>query len=95
MKGAGRTIEDRPSLESLVEREDLGFETLHPGGLDITGELAGLCGNRPGTAVLEAASGTGESACFLARRFGALVVGLDRSRSMVTVHSVESLPRES
>ena len=83
MKGAGRTIEDRPSLESLVEREDLGIETLHPGGLDITGELAGLCEIRPGTAVLEVASGTGESACFLARRFGARVVGLDRSPSMI------------
>ena len=84
MKGAGRTTEDRPSLESLVEREDLGVETLHPGGLDITGELAGLCAIRPGTAVLEVASGTGESACFLAVRFGAHVVGLDRSQSMVS-----------
>jgi SAM-dependent methyltransferase len=83
MKGERRTIEDRPSLEALVECEDLGIQTLHPGGLDITGELAGLCEIRRGTAVLEVASGTGESACFLARRFGARVVGMDQSQSMI------------
>jgi SAM-dependent methyltransferase len=83
MKGTGRTIEGRPSLESLIEGEDLGIETLHPGGLDITGELAGLCEIRPGSAVLEVASGRGESARFLAWKFGAQVVGLDRSQAMI------------
>jgi SAM-dependent methyltransferase len=83
MKDTGHTSEDRPSLESLVEREDLRMETLHPGGLDITSELAGLCEVRQGTFVLDVASGTGETACFLARKFGARVVGLDRSPSMI------------
>ena len=83
MKDAGRTSVERPSLESLVEHENLGIETLHPGGLGITEELAGLCEIKPGTAVLDVASGRGESAYFLARRFGPQSSALDRSQSML------------
>ena len=32
-----------PSLENLIISENLGVETLHPGGLNITTELAELC----------------------------------------------------
>lgn len=73
----------RPSLENLVESEDLGFEILHPGGLDITQELADLCGIEKDTSVLDIASGTGESACYLAEKLGARVVGIDGSDLMV------------
>ena len=73
----------RPSLESLVENEDLGIEILHPGGLDITGELAELCHIRKGSEVLDVASGTGESACFLVQKFGCRAVGVDVSDYMV------------
>jgi ubiquinone/menaquinone biosynthesis C-methylase UbiE len=73
----------RPSLEGLVEGEDLGFEILHPGGLDITQELAQLCGIKKDTSVLDAASGTGESACYLAEKIGARVVGIDGSELMI------------
>jgi len=34
--------EKRSSLENLIESEDLGLEILHPGGLEITRELAEL-----------------------------------------------------
>lgn len=71
------------SLEQLIETEDLGIEVLHPGGLDITRELAGLCEIRQGTSVLDVASGTGESACFLAERFGAHVIGIDLSDDLL------------
>ena len=73
----------QPSLESLVESEDLGFEILHPGGLEITRELARLCGIQKGTYVLDVASGTGETACFLAQSLGARVVGIDSSAHML------------
>jgi SAM-dependent methyltransferase len=73
----------RPSLESLVESEDLGFEVLHPGGLKLTQELAELCHIGRGRRVLDVASGTGESACFLVERFGSEVVGVDASDLMV------------
>jgi SAM-dependent methyltransferase len=69
----------RPSLEHLLEADDLGLEVLHPGGMDITRQLADLCGIGEGTSVLDVASGTGESACFLAETLGARVVGVDLS----------------
>lgn len=73
----------RPSLENLVESENLGLEVLHPGGLEITGELAALCNVGKQTELLDVASGTGESACYLAQSFGCRVVGVDASDYMI------------
>lgn len=55
------------SLEMLVESGDLGLPVLHPGGLATTRELAEFCHVRPGKQLLDVASGTGESACWLLR----------------------------
>ena len=74
---------DQPSLEGLVETGMLALESLHPGGLETTRQLAELCNIQRGTVVLDVASGTGETACFLARTFGARVVGVDRSGEMI------------
>ncbi len=73
----------RPSLENLIESDNLGLVTLHPGGLEITRELAQLCRVGKDTSVLDVASGTGESACYLAEELGAQVVGVDISDYMV------------
>lgn len=78
-----REYERRPSLENLIEGEDLGLEVLHPGGLEITKELAELCHIGKDTKVLDVSSGTGESACFLAEQFGCQVTGVDVSDYMV------------
>jgi SAM-dependent methyltransferase len=71
------------SLERLLEDEDLGIEVLHPGGLDITRELASMCGIGKGTTVLDVATGTGEGACFLAETLRARVVGVDISEVLL------------
>ena len=60
-----------------------GAETLHPGGLAKTDDMARLCGVGPGKRVLDVGSGKGTTACHLARAFGCSVVGLDRSAWMV------------
>lgn len=73
----------RPSLENLIEGEDLGLEVLHPGGLDITKELAEFCHIGKDTTVLDVSSGTGESACFLAEKFGCQMTGVDVSDYMI------------
>src|SRR5579863_8934619 len=75
--------EDQPSLEELLETGLLHAEVLHPGGLEITKELADLCRVGPGRRVLDVASGSGESACFLVETFGCEVVGVDGSDFMV------------
>lgn len=72
-----------PSLEHLIESEDLGIVILHPGGLEITGELAELCHIGKNTKVLDIASGTGESAFYLVQSFGCHVTGIDISDSMI------------
>jgi SAM-dependent methyltransferase len=81
------TVQQSPatqaSLEGLIETELLNVESLHPGGLELTEGLAELCEVRSGSDVLELACGTGESACFLAERRGARVVGLDASPRMI------------
>ena len=77
------TAHQRPSLESLVESGDLNIQVLHPGGLDSTAELARTCRVDKDTRVLDVASGTGESACYLVQVFGAAVKGVDASERMI------------
>jgi SAM-dependent methyltransferase len=74
-----RKLSHAEQLERLVEAGELPLESLHPGGLETTRELADLCGIATGTAVLDLACGTGESACFLAEHYGTRVVGIDLS----------------
>ena len=71
------------SLEAIVESGDLGLPVLHPGGLESTRELAELCRVGPGKLLLEVASGTGETACYLAETFGCKVTGVDHSSYMI------------
>ena len=76
-------IGDRPSLEGLVESGILTLDSLHPGGLELTQQFAEMCNIRRGAVVLDVASGTGETACFLAETFAARVYGVDRSDEMI------------
>lgn len=62
--------------ESDFARLLLG-DSFHPGGLRLTERLGELLELGPGTRVLDVASGKGESAIFLAGRFGCTVVGID------------------
>jgi SAM-dependent methyltransferase len=73
------------SLEALVETGELGLPILHPGGLELTRELAELCHVGDGKSLLDVASGTGESACYLAQAFACRVTGVDQSAVMVDV----------
>jgi arsenite methyltransferase len=88
-----RTKKKSPSLETLVENEDLALDILHPGGLDITRELALLCRIKNGSSVLDVASGTGESACLLAEELGAHVVGIDGSDHIIERAKKKALQR--
>jgi ubiquinone/menaquinone biosynthesis C-methylase UbiE len=76
-------VASQASLDDVVEAGMLKFGSLHPGGLELTRELAGLCHIQKGAKVLDVASGTGETACFLAERFAARVYGVDHSDHMI------------
>jgi ubiquinone/menaquinone biosynthesis C-methylase UbiE len=76
-------IQRSASLEALVESGDLGLQLLHPGGLEMTRELAEMCRVTSGKMLLDVACGTGESACYLAQRFGCSVTGVDHSAFMI------------
>lgn len=73
----------RPSLENLLISEEIGLEILHPGGLEITRDLAQLCHIGHVINVLDVASGTGESAFFLAKNFKCKIIGIDISYKMI------------
>jgi len=65
-----------------------GIENFHPGGVDYTEKLAIEVGVREGTRILDVASGSGETALYLAMKFKAEVVGFDLSEKMVA-HGAE------
>lgn len=65
-----------------------GIENFHPGGVDYTEKLAIEVGVREGTRTLDVASGSGETALYVAMKFRAEVVGFDLSEKMVT-HATE------
>lgn len=73
----------QPSLEHLIETEDVGLEVFHPGGRELTLEVARACGVGEGITVLDVACGTGESACLLCEELGATVIGLDATEPMI------------
>ena len=62
--------------ESEIVRRLLG-ESFHPGGTALTERLGTLLGLSHESQVLDAASGNGTSALFLAQRFGCRVTGVD------------------
>lgn len=78
-----KTTIEHLSLEDLVETGLLKLESLHPGGLELSRELAELCHLSKRDNVLDIASGTGETACFLAEKFDVHVLGIDRSDQMI------------
>lgn len=63
-------------------RDAAGME-FRPGGLGLTGEMAGLCELRPGQRVLDVGCGAGSTASFLSRDWGATCVGLDNSATLI------------
>jgi arsenite methyltransferase len=75
--------------ESEIVRRLLG-ESFHPGGTDLTERLGVMLGLSSGSQVLDAASGNGTSAVFLAQRFGCAVVGVDLSTQNVAHANAEA-----
>jgi SAM-dependent methyltransferase len=67
--------------------------TKHFGGLAATEEIAGLCHIGQGSYVLDVGCGAGVTACFLARRYGCRVAGVDIRARMVE-RSQEQAKRE-
>jgi arsenite methyltransferase len=78
-----KSLGTKPSLENLIESQDLGLEILHPGELEITKELAELCHVERNAKVLDVASGTGQSAYYLAESLSCDVIGIDASEWMI------------
>jgi SAM-dependent methyltransferase len=80
------------SLEALLEDGSLELSVFHPGGLDITRQLAERCNIGPGRTVLDVASGTGAAARHLARTFRCRVVAVDRSAELTRRARLEQDP---
>ncbi len=89
MSGQHRTETNSPGTETLKQccaklyESDLAKillgDSFHPGGLKLTERLGSLLQLTQENRVLDAASGNGATALFLAERFGCQVVGIDYS----------------
>ena len=62
---------------------DVWGDIIHPGEIDLTERLAEVTRVERGCRVLDVASGKGESALFLSRKYGCHVIGVDLSYKMV------------
>ena len=73
-------------MESKQQFFDFAAEvglTKHLGGLAATDELVALCQIDEGSYVLDVGCGTGATPCYLVKRYGCRVVGVDISDAMV------------
>ena len=57
--------------------------TKHMGGLEATEELIDLCQISEGSYILDVGCGAGQTSCFIAKRYGCRVVGVDISERMI------------
>lgn len=72
-----------PNAQSFFDfAAEVGL-TKHLGGVRATRELAALCRVSAGSYVLDVGCGAGVTPCFLAREYGARVVGVDISARMI------------
>ena len=62
---------------------DLGIDMLHPGGLTKTEELAEMCRISKNLYVLDVGCGYGKTACYLVKKYGCRVTGIDFSKRMI------------
>ena len=81
---------DQRSPEEMLESQAFYFDfmaetgvTKHPGALNATLELIELCHIGPGQYVLDVGCGVGITACYLAKRYGCQVVGVDFTEKMI------------
>lgn len=78
-----QSSDEYPSLEALIESEEIGIEIFRPGGLEVTKELIASAGIQKGDKVLEIGVGTGGTACYLAEEIKCQVTGIDISKYMI------------
>lgn len=81
----------KSSQKEISELENLYFDlqaemgfTKHMGGLKATRELIELCHTNKDKYVLDVGCGVGMTACYIAKKYGCRVVGVDISEEMIT-----------
>lgn len=60
-----------------------GLKILHPGGIEKTDEMARACKIGKDKKILDIGSGKGVTACYLAKKYGCNVLGIDLSERMI------------
>ena len=68
-------------------------DSFHPGGVELTVELAGMLNLTANSIMLDVASGKGTSAFAVAERFGCSVIGVDLSEVNVAEANAEAVKR--
>ena len=60
-----------------------GIDILHPGGIQKTDEMATMCKIGKDASLLDVGVGKGVTACYLAKKYGCTVTGIDASARMI------------
>jgi arsenite methyltransferase len=81
--GKQLALKTQESEPSYFELQAYVGTTKHMGGLEVTKALMELCYINKDTYVLDAGCGVGATACYLAKRYGCKVVGVDLSEEMI------------
>ncbi len=87
------TREAQESEPSYFELQAYVGTTKHMGGFEATKALIELCQVNKDTYALDAGCGVGATACYLAKRYGCRVIGVDLSEGMIA-RSKERAKRE-
>jgi len=74
---------EKLSQEIIAKQEFSYFATKHAGGLKSTIELIELCNINKDSYVLDAGCGVGTTACYLAKKYGCRVIGIDILERMI------------
>lgn len=84
MKGRNQFLQtDLPEFNYLELLSHLGV-TRHLGGLKATNELIELCRMEKGKLILDVGCGTGKTSCYITKKYGCSVVGVDISEKMIS-----------
>jgi arsenite methyltransferase len=89
--GGGGLVKDKPTFFDFAAEVGL---TKHIGGVEATDALAELCHIGQGSYILDVGCGVGVTPCYIARKYGCRVVGVDISERMVE-RSRERAEREN
>ncbi|MHB8103803.1 MAG: class I SAM-dependent methyltransferase [Methanosarcina sp.] len=84
MKGNNQFLREDISQSAYLELLSHLGATRHLGGMKATKEMIELCRIEKGKLILDVGCGTGKTSCYITKKYGCSVVGVDISEKMIS-----------